>query len=71
MNSEGIGLGLLISKGLIESNGGQLRVYSEGPNNGTQFMFNMDMTKVQDLILPNAEQAESEISDFSPQIEKV
>lgn len=30
MNSEGIGLGLLISKGLVKANGGELRVHSHG-----------------------------------------
>ena len=30
MNSEGIGLGLLISKGLVEANGGELHVHSCG-----------------------------------------
>ena len=35
MNSEGIGLGLLISRGLVEAYGGELHVASLGINRGT------------------------------------
>ena len=35
MNSDGIGLGLLISKGLVEANGGELHVASNGVDQGT------------------------------------
>ena len=45
MNSEGIGLGLMISKGLVESNGGQLKFSSRGLGKGTQFMFAMRMNR--------------------------
>ena len=45
MNSEGIGLGLMISKGLVESNGGQLKFSSNGLGKGTQFMFAMRMNR--------------------------
>ena len=30
MNSEGVGLGLMVSKALIEANGGRLEIRSEG-----------------------------------------
>ena len=43
MNSEGIGLGLTISKSLVEANGGELRVASSGTGKGAHFMFAMSM----------------------------
>ena len=43
MNSEGIGLGLTISKSLVEANGGELRVDSQGIGQGAHFMFTMVM----------------------------
>ena len=43
MNSEGIGLGLTISKSLVEANGGELRVASKGIDKGSHFMFAMKM----------------------------
>ena len=43
MNSDGIGLGLMISKGLIELNGGKLEISSEGINKGSTMKFTMDM----------------------------
>ena len=43
MNSEGIGLGLTISKSLVEFNGGELRVASLGIDQGAHFMFAMNM----------------------------
>ena len=44
MNSEGVGLGLMISKALVEENGGQLEIKSEGPDQGSDFIFSMKMT---------------------------
>ena len=46
MNHEGIGLGLMISKALIEKNGGQLDIFSKGVNLGSVFTFSMKMSKV-------------------------
>ena len=43
MNSDGVGLGLMISKALIEANGGELKIMSEGVNKGSIFSFNMRM----------------------------
>ena len=43
MNSEGVGLGLMVSKALIEANGGRLEIRSEGANQGSHFIFNMKM----------------------------
>ena len=41
MNSEGVGLGLLISKQLIENNGGKLEIHSDGIDRGSVFAFSM------------------------------
>ena len=43
MNCEGVGLGLMISKALIEANGGELRIESEGVGRGSSFTFSMKM----------------------------
>ena len=47
INSDGIGLGLMISKALIEKTGGKLEIYSGGIDCGSVFAFSMDMSKVQ------------------------
>ena len=52
MNSEGVGLGLLVSKALIEANGGRLEIRSEGVDQGSNFIFNMKM--VQDRSATNS-----------------
>ena len=41
MNSEGIGLGLKISKNIIEKNGGKLYIHSDGVDLGSVFAFSM------------------------------
>ena len=46
MNSEGLGLGLMICKNLVEQNNGSLEVYSEGINMGSTFSFTMQMENV-------------------------
>jgi len=46
MNSDGIGLGLMISKALIEANGGKLNIASRGIDRGSVFEFNMKMTNI-------------------------
>ena len=48
MNHEGIGLGLMISKALVEKNGGKLDIFSKGINQGSTFTFSMKMTQVID-----------------------
>ena len=44
MNDDGIGLGLMISKALIEANEGQLHIFSEGVERGSIFTFTMKMS---------------------------
>ena len=43
MNQEGIGLGLMISKTLIELIGGQFDIFSNGVEQGSVFSFTMPM----------------------------
>ena len=43
MNSEGLGMGLMICKKLIELNGGSIKVYSNGRDKGSMFSFTMKM----------------------------
>ena len=43
MNSEGIGLGLLICTKLIQMNGGTIKVHSDGVDKGSAFCFSMKM----------------------------
>ena len=43
MNHEGIGLGLTISKALIEALGGTLQIASDGKDLGSVFAFTMKM----------------------------
>ena len=42
-NHEGIGMGLMICKNLVELNGGKLDVHSDGEDRGATFMFSMKM----------------------------
>ena len=43
MDIEGFGMGLYISRNIVEKNGGQIDVYSAGENQGSTFMFSMKM----------------------------
>ena len=45
MNNEGIGMGLMICKKLVEGNGGELIVKSRGVNMGSSFIFSMRMSE--------------------------
>ena len=46
MNHEGIGLGLTISKALIEALGGTLKIASDGKDLGSVFAFTMKMDNI-------------------------
>ena len=46
INSDGIGLGLMISKALVEKTGGTLEIFSEGVDRGSVFAFSMNMLDV-------------------------
>ena len=43
MNSEGIGMGLMICQNLVEMNQGEIFVHSEGEDKGSVFSFTMKM----------------------------
>ena len=43
MNSEGIGMGLMICQNLVQLNGGKITVYSAGEEQGSTFKFTMKM----------------------------
>ena len=49
INKEGIGMGLLICKRLIEANSGEIEIHSDGPNMGCIVRFTLPM------IIPTAE----------------
>ena len=44
MNSDGIGLGLTIVQGIVESSGGEIVVRSPGLNKGSSFCFSMQIS---------------------------
>ena len=50
MNSEGIGMGLMICKSLVNINGGEINVHSDGENKGSVFSFTMRMNQVEQQI---------------------
>ena len=51
MNHEGIGLGLMICKKLVQQNGGEIKAQSKGADQGATFSFTMKM-KVDNLLKP-------------------
>ena len=59
MNHEGIGLGLMVSKALVEKNGGKLDIFSKGIDKGSIFTFSMKMNQVE---LQHSES--SQLSEF-------
>ena len=50
INSEGIGMGLMICQNLVKMNGGNIEVHSDGDNLGSVFSFSMKMTKVSNVV---------------------
>ena len=48
MDIDGFGMGLYISRNIVEKNGGQIDVYSAGENLGSTFMFTMKMLSCED-----------------------
>ena len=69
MNHDGIGLGLMISKALIEANRGQLQIKSDGIDKGSVFAFTMKMkllhTEVNILDTIKVEEIQSHLSNSS------
>ena len=45
MNSEGIGMGLMICKNLVKMNNGTISAFSQGENKGSIFSFTMKMKR--------------------------
>ena len=64
INSEGIGLGLMIVKQIVESASGRVQVFSEGVGKGSTFTFSMHMPSVS-----LEEQAQEQLEVLEPQIE--
>ena len=54
MNSEGIGMGLMICKNLVHENEGTISVYSDGIDKGSVFTFTMHMKSLQEECLSEA-----------------
>ena len=48
MNSEGIGMGLMICQKLVSLNKGMIKVHSDGENKGSVFSFTMNMHQIKD-----------------------
>ena len=47
MNSEGIGLGLMICQNLVHMNDGKITVHSDGEDKGSTFTFNFKVRCIQ------------------------
>ena len=66
MNSEGIGMGLMICQNLINESQGTIAVFSEGENKGSTFTFTVKMKK---SVEPHAIVEENREKEFKlPQI---
>ena len=57
VNSEGIGMGLLICRNLVEMNHGKIMVESDGEDQGSRFSFTMRM------LTPSLSPSETEMCD--------
>ena len=69
INTSGIGLGLMISKSLVEAYGGNLSVFSPGKSQGSTFSFTMKMRSSFD-ISSSDEESESSSSEDREEEEK-
>jgi len=49
MNSEGIGMGLMICQKLVSLNDGEISVRSDGEDKGSVFSFTMSMKQISDV----------------------
>ena len=49
LNSEGIGMGLMICQNLVQMNQGKITVHSEGEDQGSRFTFTMKMLEDQNI----------------------
>ena len=65
MNHEGIGLGLMIVKQIVEKSNGKITVSSEGPGKGSNFSFNMKMNSLTQSIHANSDPPRLLVDDES------
>jgi len=74
INSEGIGLGLMISKALVDRNGGRLEIHSKGIDRGSTFAFSMQMSEVNENELSvshHIDENRDEVIPFGDQREEI
>jgi CheY-like chemotaxis protein len=65
---QGSGIGLYISKGIVEQHGGTLMATSEGLGEGTTFTITMPIFKVPDNVLPSQLLRHLQVSKQSPEV---
>lgn len=63
----GLGLGLSIAIGLIETHGGQIEVYSEGEGQGSEFVFHLPLQELQQVAPQNVKNVQKTESDGTAQ----